>query len=76
MNRRTDLPGDCPMCAAPAADMHEACSGCPLARGCAVSCCPRCGYQFVERSATINLLLTLWGGARGRLSALGRAGLR
>lgn len=63
------------MCAAPAADMREACGGCPLARGCAAVCCPRCGYQFVERSATIDLLLRMWGGARARLAAAGKAGL-
>jgi hypothetical protein len=74
MKQIDDVAGDCPMCAAPAADMHEACAGCPLARGCTVMCCPRCGYQFVERSATIHLLLTLWGSVRRRVAAPGRAG--
>ena len=60
------------MCAAPAAQMHEACAGCPLAKGCTVLCCARCGYQFIERSATINLLVSLWGSARGRLAAVGK----
>ena len=60
------------MCAAPAAQMHEACAGCPLAKGCTVLCCPRCGYQFIERSATINLLVSLWARARERLAAVGK----
>ena len=68
---KRDQPEDCPMCAAPAAEMHEACAGCPLAKGCTVLCCPRCGYQFLERSATVNLLVSLWGSARRQLT--GRA---
>lgn len=42
--------------------------GCPLAQGCAIICCPKCGYQVVDedRSAMVSALrrlkerLVLW----------------
>jgi hypothetical protein len=33
-----------------------ACARCPMARGCAVTCCPRCGYEFVTESRLVNFL--------------------
>jgi hypothetical protein len=33
-----------------------ACARCPMARGCAVICCPRCGYEFVTESRLVNFL--------------------
>lgn len=37
-----------------------ACARCPMARGCAVICCPRCGYEFVTESRLVNLLRRLF----------------
>jgi hypothetical protein len=35
-------------------------SSCPLARGCAMVRCPRCGYEFVGRGRLAQLLSTLF----------------
>jgi rubredoxin len=34
------------------AEEHPSCQACPLAKGCAMTCCPVCGFQSVnvERS--------------------------
>jgi len=37
-----------------------ACARCPMARGCAVLCCPRCGYEFVTESRLVNWLRRLF----------------
>ncbi len=29
-------------------DEHAACQGCPLNAGCALSCCPRCGFSTAD----------------------------
>jgi len=37
-----------------------ACARCPMARGCAVLCCPRCGYEFVTESRLVNWVRRLF----------------
>lgn len=36
-------------------------ASCPLAKGCAIICCPNCGYQVVdeERSGTVSAVRKL-----------------
>jgi hypothetical protein len=54
---------DCPMCGARVSQDQTACGGCPMSRfghDCTVLCCPRCGYQFVERSGWLESLSRLW----------------
>src|SRR5213592_1097089 len=46
---------DCPLCSTEFEG--AACrSGCPIARGCAMVRCPRCGYEFVESGRIADLL--------------------
>jgi len=46
---------DCPLCSTEFEG--AACrSGCPIARGCAMVRCPRCGYEFVESGRIVDLL--------------------
>lgn len=37
-----------------------ACTRCPMAGGCAVLCCPRCGYEFVTESRLVNFVRRLF----------------
>lgn len=37
-----------------------ACARCPMAGGCAVLCCPRCGYEFVTESRLVNFVRRLF----------------
>jgi NMD protein affecting ribosome stability and mRNA decay len=56
----------CPLCGARVSEDGSVCEGCPVAmvthapRHCGVLCCPRCGYQFVERSSWLESLGRLW----------------
>ncbi len=46
----------CPMCGSrydPAE--NAACRGCPLNSGCALSCCPGCGYSSADPSQSLLL---------------------
>lgn len=36
-------------------DANTACAGCPLNSGCALSCCPRCGFSSADPSKSILL---------------------
>lgn len=44
---------------APAAETMG-CPRCPMARGCAILCCPRCGYEFVTESRIVNFFRRLF----------------
>jgi Fe2+ transport system protein FeoA len=46
---------ECPLCAT--SFEHANCrSSCPIARGCSMVRCPRCGYEFVESGRIADLL--------------------
>ncbi|MEZ5077580.1 MAG: hypothetical protein R2725_09070 [Solirubrobacterales bacterium] len=42
-------------------DQHAACQGCPLGSGCALSCCPACGFSTADpsRSRLVRVLRRL-----------------
>jgi rubredoxin len=46
-------------------------SACPLSAGCAVICCPNCGYHMVNesRSKTVVWLRRVWDGVHRRPAA-------
>lgn len=33
----------------------HSCASCPMARGCQVICCPRCGYAIPKESSLVKL---------------------
>lgn len=44
----------CPMCGCRYDPrQHAACAGCPLNPGCALSCCPACGFSSADPSASL-----------------------
>ena len=47
---------DCPLCGCDFEEGAAHCGGCPLNQACGTVCCPRCGYEFVDRSATVDWL--------------------
>jgi hypothetical protein len=65
-----DRAWQCPLCGSLVEEGASPCDGCPIAHGCGVLCCPRCGYRCVERSWTLDLLSgllrRLWPGRAGR----------
>lgn len=52
----------CPLCgAAVSADAISGCSGCPLSPGCGLTCCPACGYSWVEpEQSHLGRMLRRW----------------
>ncbi len=50
---------NCPLCGYEYDEQQLACHvACPLAKGCAIVCCPNCGYQMVdERKSGMAKLL-------------------
>ncbi len=53
----------CPLCGFEYDEKQLACHiACPLAPGCAIICCPNCGYQMVDedKSRLAKLLRRLW----------------
>lgn len=51
----------CPLCGKEFLEEEMKCtSGCPFSKNCGLLCCPNCGYTFKERSATLDLLKSLW----------------
>ncbi len=50
----------CPLCGLKFRQGVEHCVACPARSACEVVCCPRCGYQFVERSALIEWIERWW----------------
>jgi Fe2+ transport system protein FeoA len=46
---------DCPLCGIDF-EPNMCRSSCPMARGCAMQRCPRCGYEFVEDGIIARLL--------------------
>lgn len=46
---------ECPLCSMDFTG-EECHSACPMARGCAMVRCPRCGYEFVESGRFIDML--------------------
>lgn len=45
-------------------ETHGCAKGCPFRKTCDLVCCPRCHYQFVEESKTVQLLKRIFGKAR------------
>lgn len=46
---------DCPLCSLEFE--YEVChTTCPMARGCKMVRCPRCGYEFVEDGMLVSLI--------------------
>jgi len=54
----------CPLCAAPFAP-RSCPPACPMARGCPMVRCPRCGYEFVTESKIVAYLRSLLSRSRG-----------
>ncbi len=50
---------ECPLCGT---DFEESkCpSSCPMAHGCAMTRCPRCGYEFVENGTVAAKVRNWW----------------
>ncbi|MBI3449331.1 MAG: hypothetical protein HY049_10505 [Acidobacteria bacterium] len=46
----------CPLCSARFMSGAVRCGACPMSRVCDLECCPNCGYEFVERSATVEMI--------------------
>jgi hypothetical protein len=46
---------DCPLCSTDFEDAkcHDSC---PFSSGCAMVRCPRCGYEFVEKSSIVTMI--------------------
>lgn len=43
----------CPLCGAAFDPLDRAaCGGCPIGRGCRMTCCPACGYSWIEPAQT------------------------
>jgi len=56
----------CPLCGKTFQKESNGCSaGCAFGKSCGFICCPRCHYQFVEDSKTINWVKKIFGGKRG-----------
>jgi len=49
---------------------------CPLAGGCPVVCCPRCGYQTLDESRSVLVRLARKAGAVTRKISRGREEVR
>lgn len=64
----------CPLCGWGFSEAEGAgsCGRCPLGAHCETICCPRCGYSFVERSATLGLLSRMAHSTRGLIHRLRR----
>lgn len=64
----------CPLCGLTFTGAQGAgsCMGCPLGAHCETICCPRCGYSFVERSATLGFLNRMFHSTRGLFHRLTR----
>ena len=45
-------------------DLSKCPKGCLWGKTCKLICCPRCHYQFVEESKTVNLLKRIFKGKR------------
>jgi hypothetical protein len=61
----------CPLCGNRFAAKEQACGGCPLGKNCRRLCCPRCRYEFIEESGTVNWLKKFWSGRKSRKEARG-----
>jgi len=56
MKREGESTFQCPLCGNIfEKDLGICPGGCPLGKACSLVCCPRCHYQFVEESKTVNL---------------------
>ena len=47
-------PFTCALCGASFVHAGRTCASCPLAAGCDVVACPRCGYQFPRTSRLVE----------------------
>jgi hypothetical protein len=52
----------CPLCGVRIAPKEQAfaCERCPLARGCRLSRCPRCGYEWPAESRLVRWMQARW----------------
>ena len=57
---------DCPMCgySFEEAEAEDSCRGCPLATGCHLLKCPRCGYEVLREPRLVQAIKT-WRRKRG-----------
>jgi hypothetical protein len=62
----------CPLCSTRFTKGAVRCGACPMSRVCDLACCPNCGYEFVERSATVEALKRLGRGLRRILDGVKR----
>jgi hypothetical protein len=54
----------CPLCSSRFVKGAVRCGACPMSRVCDLACCPNCGYEFVERSATVDALRRMGAGLK------------
>ena len=57
-------PKRCALCGARFERGVDSCGGCPLHAGCAIECCPNCGYSTPKSSRLVDLWRR-WRGERG-----------
>jgi Fe2+ transport system protein FeoA len=59
---------NCPLCNTTVDSLGQAgCRACPLAAGCKLTCCPNCGYSWIEPEQTSSgRFLGRWIRSRGR----------
>ena len=52
----------CPLCGYLFLEGEQswACQQCPLARGCRLTRCPQCGYEWAEESSVVNWFKDRW----------------
>ena len=51
----------CPFCGWEFDSTDESChSGCPLSGKCSMVKCPRCGYEFINESRTVDFIKSLF----------------
>jgi hypothetical protein len=56
----------CALCGARYAEGRLACAACPLRRGCALECCPHCGYTEPPESGIAGWIRRLLSGGAER----------
>jgi Fe2+ transport system protein FeoA len=67
----------CPLCGVTFDPLqHSACGACPIGAGCRMTCCPACGYSWIDPAQTrTGRFLERWFGPKGTRSVrLDRAG--
>ena len=60
----------CPLCGYRFLRGAEHCGGCPMVKGCGTTRCPRCSYEFLDRSVTVDAFRKLGRGVASLLSRI------